>query len=591
MALVPYDSGVPTPQNPAVRSMILVECGAVCIHAALLGMAEGHCRIIARADTPNTATPPISDLSVGIRNAIQHLEAIAGRRLLTQGVLLSPETATGDGADGMVIISSVGGPLRVQTLGPGLDRWGSALRRAFASLSCEPQLTPDLHPEMYPLLQAIQTSAKPHIVLLLGPGPEAIASPEARAALTAATSAAVALVSTGTGLLNKPHGPALVFLGTPEEHSLIRTTLAGRDVTVIEPPPPNQAGKLSSTLAHFYEQTVIASQPGYRNARNWASTGPISATTGLGRVVRFLSQRYSMNVLALNVGATSTLAVGASSQGNLYTTQAHMLGVRQGAGAIARRAGLAAIGRWMTLPPMEVRLAEAILQRMLHPYMLPISATDLAIDHALTREALRLIIEQGATPGGIGDLPRIDVIFGTGGVLANTPKLGQAALILLDAVQPRGITSLVIDDAQVATVLGGASLLDRMAAADAVDMDAVQIQLGTCVSTVGLPPSGEPAVRVILEYADGHRHTAEILPGTIELLPLGVGQRARLLLYPSSGVDIGMGPGERAQAGEPIEGGRLGVIIDARGRPLALPSDPGQRQARLTQWHTALGLT
>jgi hypothetical protein len=106
---------------------------------------------------------------------------------------------------------------------------------------------------------------------------------------------------------------------------------------------------------------------------------------------------------------------------------------------------------------------------------------------------------------------------------------------------------------------------------------------------VGVPPAGEPAVRVVLEYADGHRHTTDILPGTIALIPLGVGQQAQLMLYPAEGVDIGLGPGVRAHAGEPIEGGRLGLIIDARGRPLVLPLDPVERQARLRQWQAALG--
>jgi hypothetical protein len=297
-----------------------------------------------------------------------------------------------------------------------------------------------------------------------------------------------------------------------------------------------------------------------------------------------------MSVLAMNIGASSTLAVGATAQGNLFVTQAHQFGVRQGAGAVARQAGLSAIARWLPYEIAEGQLQEAIIQRILHPRMLPITPAELAIDHALAHEAGRIIMEQGTSMGGVSELPHVDVIIGTGGILANTPRPGQAALILLDTIQPRGITSLVIDAAQVMTALGGASLLDRMAAADAVDMDAVQIQLGTCVSTVGIPPPGEPAVRAVLQYADGHRHTTEVLPGSIELLPLGMGQHARLLLYPSPGVDVGMGPGQPAQAGQPIEGGRLGVIIDARGRPLELPADPEQRLARLRQWQAALGI-
>ena len=580
MALVPLNQNLPVPVQAGLRSMLLIECGSTWTRASLLGMAEGHCRLLARTEAPTTSTAPQADINVGIRNVLTQLEYITGRRLIVQGTVLSPESEVGDGIDGMMLITSVGGPLRVMLLGPGLNLWGASLRRAFASLAVE----------AVRLDERQSTSPTAHVILLLGPGPEAIVSPEARMALEHAASVALAQVSTQSGLLTRPNAPTLAFLGSPPEYGVLRQLFVGRDVVMIEPPTPPQAGQIIPSLAQSYEQAILAPLPGYRQIQAWLPTAPISVATGLGRVVRFLSQRYVMNVLAVNVGATATLAVGANAQGHLFATQAHLLGVRQGAGEVARHAGLAAVARWLPFDMSEDDLHESILQRMLHPHMLPISPVDLAIDHALTREALRQIVAQGNAPGGIGEMPAVDVIVGSGGVLANAPKWGQAALMLLDAVQPQGFTSLVIDAAQIMTALGGASLLDRMAAADAVDMDAVQIQLGTCVATVGTPPEGEPALRVVLEYADGHRHTTEVLHGSIELLPLGVGQRARIMLYPAAGVDVGMGPGARAQAGQPIEGGRLGVIIDARGRPLTLPPEREQQQAKLRQWQAALGI-
>ncbi len=583
------NQNLPAPIQPAMRSMLLIECGSAWTHASLLGMAEGHCRLLARADAPTTGVPPLADITIGIRNVLTQLEYITGRRLFFQGGVLSPEVETGDGIDGVALLTSVGGPLRIMTLGPGLDVWGASLRRAFASLATEIMLPPGMNPDAFPLFRnaAYASLSSPHAILLLGPGPDAIASLDARESLERAALTVHSLLSLEPGVRA---GPMLLFLGSMEEQAVIRHHLAGRDIVTIEPPPPSQAGQLPGVLAQIYEHAVLTPLPAYHYARAWVSTPPLSAATGLGRVVRFLSQRYNMNVLAVNAGASSTLAVGATAQGNLFVTQAHQLGVRQGAGALARRAGLAAIARWLPFEMTEEQLQEAIIQRMLHPRMLPITPAELAVDHALAHEALRLIVEQGASPGGVGELPHVDVIIGTGGILANTPRLGQAALMMLDAVQPRGVTSLVLDTAQVMTALGGASLLDRMAAADAVDMDAVQIQLGTCVSAVGAPPQGEPAVRAVLQYADGHRHTTEVLYGSIELLPLGMGQHARLLLYPSHGVDVGMGPGQPAQAGQPIEGGRLGVIIDARGRPLELPADAEQRLARLRQWQAAMGI-
>jgi hypothetical protein len=68
------------------------------------------------------------------------------------------------------------------------------------------------------------------------------------------------------------------------------------------------------------------------------------------------------------------------------------------------------------------------------------------------------------------------------------------------------------------------------------------------------------------------------------------GQQALLGLYPSPSVDVGLGPGQQARASEPVEGGTLGLILDARGRPFTVPTDPMERIMRIRQWHQALGL-
>lgn len=570
-----------------MRSMLLVECGAAWTHATLLGMAEGHCRLLSRASAPTTPAA----ISGGIIDALRQVERFTGRKLLTQGHTLSPETEAGDGVDGVGIIASVGGPLHVLLLGPGLDMWGAGVRRALATAAIAPLLPPGVAPDAFPLFQAemlhLPNAAPPQVVLLLGPGPDTLTNPPARAALEEAATQAVRLTSAPP---EQVLPLATVVIGGPEEQAVAQHSMAGREVIGVTPPAPGHPGTLPMALAQLYEQLVLAQVPGFAQVRGWASTAPISNITALGRFVRFLAQRYAMNVLAVNVGAAGSAAIGASTHGNLFTTQAPLLGVRQGAGATLRRAGVDNIARWLPEPMSEDALREAVLLRMTQPRMLPTTRADLALDHALAREALRLVMEQGATPGGISDLPRVDALIGTGSLLANCPTLGEAALLLLDTVQPRGITALVLDTAQLATPLGAASLLDPMAAADAVDLDALLVQLGTCVSTVGTPPPGEPAVRVVLEYADGHQHVAEVLPGTIEVLPLAVGQQARLTLYPAAGVDVGLGAGERAHAGNPVEGGRLGLIVDARGRPLDLPAAPQQRLARLRQWRAAVGV-
>jgi hypothetical protein len=79
------------------------------------------------------------------------------------------------------------------------------------------------------------------------------------------------------------------------------------------------------------------------------------------------------------------------------------------------------------------------------------------------------------------------------------------------------------------------------------------------------------------------------MAGTIEVIPLRVNEQALLTLIPAPTVDVGLGVGEHARAAEEIDGGLVGLIVDARGRPLNLPTDDTERQARLLQWSQALG--
>jgi hypothetical protein len=80
------------------------------------------------------------------------------------------------------------------------------------------------------------------------------------------------------------------------------------------------------------------------------------------------------------------------------------------------------------------------------------------------------------------------------------------------------------------------------------------------------------------------------MQGTIERLPLRPGERAMLSLFPAPTVDVGLGAGQHARASDPVEGGLLGLIVDARGRPLALPQVDEERRMRLREWRQALGL-
>jgi hypothetical protein len=382
----------------------------------------------------------------------------------------------------------------------------------------------------------------------------------------------------------------IIFTGSGDDAAAFSSALGerGDDVTQVEALSPSTLGSLNRAVNGLYEGSVLQDLSGYANLRALSQASPTASMTALGGMVRYLAQHFQTNVVGVDVGASSTSISGATARGEFLPAGHPNAGVGTGAGAILRARGMSQITQWLSFVTSEDELREYALTRMLRPWALPASPRELEYEHALAREAIQLA---SRAPGSrLLGLHPFDVVLGTGGVLANVPHPAMAALILMDALQPRGITSLVLDTAHLANMLGCAASIDPIATAEVAERDAVLLQLGTLISTFGTPDPGQPIVRVTLEYADGRKYSEDIQPGTLTVLPLMSGEQALLGLYPSPSVDVGLGPGQQARASEPVEGGTLGLIVDARGRPLMVPSDPMDRVTWIRRWHQALGL-
>ena len=66
------------------------------------------------------------------------------------------------------------------------------------------------------------------------------------------------------------------------------------------------------------------------------------------------------------------------------------------------------------------------------------------------------------------------------------------------------------------------------------------------------------------------------------------GTRMSLTLTPARGWDVGAGPGEQLSA--PVTDGVVGLVLDARGRPLRFADADDERCARARAWTRALDL-
>jgi hypothetical protein len=81
----------------------------------------------------------------------------------------------------------------------------------------------------------------------------------------------------------------------------------------------------------------------------------------------------------------------------------------------------------------------------------------------------------------------------------------------------------------------------------------------------------------------------EVKQGDLEIMPLPVGQSGRLFLEPLNHADFGFGPRPPRDDGIPVNGTALGVVIDARGRPLRFPADDTRRCELIKKWLWTVG--
>ena len=110
------------------------------------------------------------------------------------------------------------------------------------------------------------------------------------------------------------------------------------------------------------------------------------------------------------------------------------------------------------------------------------------------------------------------MIIGSG-VLSHAPERSQAALILINAFQPTGLTHLAVDSVFMMPHLGVLSDVEPDIALGVLDSDCL-VPLGPVISAEGRQELGRPAVSVAVRTADGTTGKVVVCWGDIGVVKL-----------------------------------------------------------------------
>ena len=567
------------------ESVLAIDLGSVQTRAILFDVVDGQYRFIASGCAASTVNAPYRDVGESVTHAVKQLQEVTGRVFIspTTSNILLPTQKDGTGVDRLVVTYTAGPELRIIAAGLLPDVSLESAQRLVSTIYGKVVDTISLNDRRRneAQLDAI-ISAQPDLIILAG-GTERGAS--------RSVFKLVELILLVCRLLPQEKRPQVLYAGNQLLAKKIQEVLEKWTHIIVAPnvrPTIDQEDLGPAQEAFMQVVTGVRMNQigGLQQLGSVSSTPPIPGSYGMGRIMRFMSQIMDPNrgVLGVDLGSNST-TLAAASAGKM-ALDVYPYGAGAGATRTLEASSLAEIAAWLPVHVTESTLRDYIYQKSLDPNVLPLTSETLAIEQSLARQALRLSMNQ--LSGHWQNAPYFEPIFASGSILTQAPTPAQALLMLLDGLQPMGITTVLLDQNGLLPLLGAIAKMNSVLPVQVIESGAF-MNLGTVISPVSDARYGTPILRVRLVHEDGGGESnLEVRQGNLLVLPIPFGQKAKLQLQTLHRTEIEPRV-RRNPGGFTIVGGVCGAVIDARGRPLGLPKDDARRREMIKKWALTLG--
>ena len=590
------------PTQPIIQTILATDCGSTTTKAILIEKQGEVYRQTTRGEAPTTVEAPFDDVTVGVSNAAREIQELSGYTILDDdGKIITPKRPDGSGVDLYLSTSSAGGGLQMTVAGVVKSMSAESAQRAAlgAGAIIMDVIAVDDGRKEYQKVERIR-ALRPDMILMSG-GTDG-------GTVTHLTEMAEMLRSAdpkprlGIGL-KLP----VIYAGNIEARKaveeIVGDTVDLREVANLRPTLDREnLGPAREAIHDLFLEHVMQQAPGYAKLMTWTSSGIMSTPNAVGKIMETIAAERGINVLGVDIGGATTDVFSVFNSNFVRTVSAN-LGMSYSICNVLTEAGLPNIARWIPFEADDAYLRNQLRNKMIRPTTIPQTLKDLQIEQAVAREALRLAFDHhkslarglkgGQTEAGMEldkttgktliDMLQLDMIVGSGGVLSHAPHRAQSALMMLDAYQPEGVTMLAVDSIFMMPQLGVLSTILPEAATQVFERDCL-IKLGHAIAPIGTAKEGDPCVTVSFK-----KGATEVVPfGQLRVLPLADGQTDEATLTPAKNFDVGTGKGKSRTV--TVEGGVVGLIIDARGRPIAIPTEQTPRVAKLQEWLRAFGL-
>ena len=601
-----------------VKVILATDCGSTTTKAILIEHVNGEYRLMVRGAAPTTVDAPFEDVTMGVLNAVAEVEELSGRKLLDEnGTIISPAKDK-VGTDVYISTSSAGGGLQMMVAGVVRSMTAESAERAALGagaivmdvIASNDKRLPHqqierirhLRPDMILLSGGIDGGTTTHVVEIA----ELIAAADPRPRL--GSSYKLPVIYAGNVGAREPVSEVLTNKVDLKMVDNLRPVLERENL-----------GPAREEIHELFMEHVMAQAPGYKKLMSWADA-PIMPTPGaVGLIIQTIAEKYGIEAVGVDIGGATTDVFSVFRPDEktpvFNRTVSANLGMSYSISNVFAEATLPMVMRWVPFEMDERDLRNRIKNKMIRPTTIPQSMEELIFEQAVAKEALRLAFiqhknfatvlkgvqqqrtiadafAQSSSGATIVNMMTLDMLIGSGGVLSHAPRRQQAALMMIDAFLPEGVTRLAVDSIFMMPQLGVLTEVQPEAATEVFEKDCL-IHLGSCIAPSGRAKKPGPIMKYTIELPSG------TVTGTLQYLEMkklelgvqenGLPQTARAILEPERGFDCGAGKGNRVET--ELHGGVIGIVLDGRGRPFDLSTlSEKERVSHLKKWMIELDI-
>jgi uncharacterized protein (TIGR01319 family) len=605
-----------------IKSVLITDCGSTTTKAILIEKIGDEYRQTIRGEAPTTVEAPFDDVTLGVLNSVTEVEELSENHPLglvprtiinrETGRLIHPEREENGrkiGVDLYLSTSSAGGGLQMSVTGIVRKMTAESAQRAALGAGAIVMDVISIDDGRKPHERVARLRSKrPDIVLLAGgTDGQNIRHP-------------VELAQTILSADPRPRFGAtfrlpIIYAGNKNAADEVQTLLKDKfDVQIvpnIRPRLEEENRQPSQEAIHeCFLKHVMSQAPGYDKLMEWVHASIMPTPHAMGEIVKTISEQEDIDILAVDIGGATTDVFSMfypreakekqSDAPRVFNrTVSANLGMSYSICNVLLEAGIDNIVRWLPFELDAAEIKNRMRNKMIRPTTIPQTREDLVLEHCVAREALRLAFrhhselavglkgiqtegdvsrtfEQTGTGQTLIDMMSLRMIVGSGGVLSHAPSRNQAALMLVDAFQPEGITLLAVDSIFMMPHLGVFAQVHPEGASHVFKRDCL-IYLGTSIVPSGLAKrEGDSVAEIHIDMPDGEKPIDLSLKyGDVRVFPLATGKEAMAKIRPHGRFDVGAGKGRDIE--QKLLGGLTGIVIDGRGRPyIPSPTSPNQ---------------